>query len=55
MFVFEMEKDQTQLKFFTTLTTFGTPQDVNLQQLRIESFFPTDENTRVWFENGMNR
>jgi transcriptional regulator with XRE-family HTH domain len=55
MFVFEMEKEHTQLKFFTTLTTFGTPQDVNLQQLRIECFFPTDENTRVWFESRINR
>ena len=54
MFVFEMEKEHTQLKFFTTLTTFGTPQDVNLQRLRIESFFPIDDNTRVWFESKMN-
>jgi hypothetical protein len=37
--------DQT-LSFFSTITTFGTPQDVTLQELRIECFFPADEATR---------
>jgi hypothetical protein len=32
---------------FSTITTFGTPQDVTLQELRIECFFPADEATRV--------
>src|SRR5262249_22265894 len=35
-----------QLRFFSTLTTFGTPQDVTLQELRIECFFPGDDGTR---------
>jgi hypothetical protein len=35
------------LRLFTTLTTFGTPLDVTLQELRIESFFPADEATRL--------
>jgi len=34
------------LRFFSTLTSFATPQDVALQELRIESFFPADEATR---------
>ena len=34
------------LRFFSTLTTFGTPQDIALQELRIEIFFPADEATR---------
>ena len=34
------------LRLFSTITTFGTPQDVALQELRIESFFPADEPTR---------
>jgi transcriptional regulator with XRE-family HTH domain len=33
------------LSFFSTITTFGTPQDVTLQELRIESFFPADPAT----------
>jgi transcriptional regulator with XRE-family HTH domain len=35
------------LRFFSTITTFGTPQDVTLQELRIECFFPADETTRA--------
>lgn len=37
----------SKLRLFTTLTTFGTAQDVALQELRIESFFPADEDTRM--------
>ena len=40
-------KDELRASFFTTVTTFGTPQDVTLQELRIESYFPTDETTRA--------
>jgi transcriptional regulator with XRE-family HTH domain len=43
-------KDST-LRFFSMLTTFGTPQDIALQEMRIESFFPADEATRS-FLNG---
>ena len=43
-------KDGVRLAFFTTITTFGTPQDVTLQELRIESFFPADAATRAWCE-----
>lgn len=35
------------LRLFSALTTFGTAQDVTLQELRIESFFPADEATRA--------
>jgi transcriptional regulator with XRE-family HTH domain len=35
------------LSYFSTITTFGTPQDVTLQELRIESFFPADDATRA--------
>jgi hypothetical protein len=35
------------LRLFSALTTLGTPLDVGLQELRIESFFPADEATRV--------
>lgn len=31
--------------YFSTVTTLGTPQDVTLQELRIECFFPMDEQT----------
>jgi transcriptional regulator with XRE-family HTH domain len=31
--------------YFSTVTTLGTPQDVTLQELRIECFFPVDVRT----------
>jgi transcriptional regulator with XRE-family HTH domain len=40
-------KDST-LRWFSALTTLGTPLDVALQELRIESFFPADETTRTF-------
>jgi hypothetical protein len=41
----EMQKGDVHLKFFTTLTTLGTPYDITLHELRIESFFPADDAT----------
>ncbi len=37
--------DDLTLSFFTTLTTFGTPLDVTLDELAVELFFPADEVT----------
>jgi transcriptional regulator with XRE-family HTH domain len=41
----EMQKGEAHLQFFTTLTTLGTPYDITLHELRIESFFPADDAT----------
>lgn len=41
----ELEVGEDLLRLFTTLTTLGTPQDALLQELRIESFFPADDET----------
>jgi transcriptional regulator with XRE-family HTH domain len=38
-------KGETSLKLFTAIATLGTPQDITLQELRIESFFPIDRDT----------
>lgn len=40
------EKGGTRLRMFTVIATLGTPQDVAAQELRVESFFPMDEETR---------
>lgn len=32
-------------RFFSTVTTLGTPQDVTAQEIRVESFFPADHVT----------
>jgi len=34
--------------FFSTITTFGTPRDVTLDELHIECCFPSDEETAEW-------
>lgn len=36
-----------RLSFFSTVTTFGTPMDVTLSEIQLESFFPADEATRA--------
>ncbi|NRF65933.1 helix-turn-helix transcriptional regulator [Aquincola sp. S2] len=33
--------------YFSAVTTLGTPQDVTLQELRIECFFPADSSTQA--------
>jgi transcriptional regulator with XRE-family HTH domain len=40
------EKDTRAYRFFSTVTTLGTPQDITVQEIRIECFFPADERTR---------
>ncbi len=38
-------KDERELRFFSTIATFGTPRDVTLDELRIECAFPADDAT----------
>src|SRR5262245_48431920 len=38
-------KDDRTFNFFSTVTTLGTPQDITLQEIRIECFFPADPET----------
>jgi hypothetical protein len=38
-----LAKDDIELRYFSLVTTVGTPQDVTLQELRVESFFPADD------------
>jgi hypothetical protein len=38
-----VEMDGDELSMFTTLTVFGTPQDVTLAELAIELFYPADD------------
>jgi transcriptional regulator with XRE-family HTH domain len=44
-----IRKDGIELKLFSTIMTIGTPQDVTLQELRIETFFPADDaSEKTW-------
>ncbi len=40
------EKEGVTFSYFSAVTTIGTPQDVLLQEVRVESFFPMDIQTR---------
>jgi transcriptional regulator with XRE-family HTH domain len=42
-----IRKDAIELRIFTTIMTIGTPQDITLQELRIETFFPADEQSEA--------
>jgi transcriptional regulator with XRE-family HTH domain len=44
-----LEHEGTELAFVSTVTTFGTPLDVTVSELVIESFFPADDVTRAFF------
>lgn len=39
-----------RVSMFTTLTSFGTPRDITLDELAIELFFPNDADTAAFFE-----
>jgi transcriptional regulator with XRE-family HTH domain len=41
--------DGTELRCFSTMTVFGSPLDVTIAELAIESFFPGDDVTRTFF------
>jgi transcriptional regulator with XRE-family HTH domain len=40
-----LKREQLELAFLTTLTVFNAPQNVTLDELRIESYFPLDDAT----------
>lgn len=42
---FRLRTDYGVLSFFSTTTVFGTPLDITLSELAIESFFPADPQT----------
>ena len=44
-----IRKNDLELRLFSTIMTLGTPQDVTLQELRVETFFPSDAaSERAW-------
>ena len=40
-------KDGKTFNYFSAVTTLGTPLDVTLQEVRVESLFPVDKNTEA--------
>jgi transcriptional regulator with XRE-family HTH domain len=46
----QLHSAQGLLSFISTITIFGTPVDVTLQELAVESFFPADTATQAALE-----
>lgn len=46
---FSYVKDDKELEFISTITTFGTAIDITVQELRIESLFPMNALARMFF------
>lgn len=49
LMTFRLKRGDLELALVTTLTVFSAPQNVTLEELRIESYFPADEQTRRFF------
>lgn len=46
----ELALGDVRLSLFSTLSTFGTPQDITTDELRVEAFYPADTNTAEFFK-----
>lgn len=47
---FSLKLGNQRLRIFSTIATIGTPLDVTAQNLRIEHFFPMDEQTKAFLK-----
>jgi transcriptional regulator with XRE-family HTH domain len=45
----EIDLNGITLSLFSVISTFGTPQDITTDELRVEAFYPTDEATEIFF------
>ena len=50
-----IRKDAIELRLFSTIMTLGTPQDITLQELRLETFFPADRASEEAWINMLSR
>jgi transcriptional regulator with XRE-family HTH domain len=48
-----MRIDGQDLSMFSIISTIGTPQDITADELRVESFYPADEQTTAFFDELM--
>jgi hypothetical protein len=49
--IIHFRNNDTSLRLFTTIATLGTPDDVTVQEIRVECFFPMDDETAQTFRN----
>ncbi|MCP2269945.1 helix-turn-helix domain-containing protein [Actinokineospora diospyrosa] len=43
--------DGQELSLFSTVTTFGTPRDITVDELHVENFYPADEATEKYLRS----
>jgi transcriptional regulator with XRE-family HTH domain len=43
--ILRLRRDELEVSFLTTITTFNAPQNVTLEEMRIDSYFPLDPQT----------
>jgi hypothetical protein len=41
--------DGRELRLFSTITTFGTPLDITIEEIAIESYYPADAESAAYF------
>lgn len=45
----KLQLSEVKLSLFSVISTFGTPQDITTDELRMEAFYPADEQTSAYF------
>lgn len=51
VFATNLEANGVRLSLFTMISTFGTPQDVTAEELRVGSFYPADDASEAFLRN----
>jgi transcriptional regulator with XRE-family HTH domain len=51
VFATQLEANGVKLSLFTMISTFGTPQDVTAEELRVGSFYPVDDASDAFLRN----
>jgi transcriptional regulator with XRE-family HTH domain len=51
VFTTNLEANGVKLRLFTMISTFGTPQDVTADELRVGSFYPVDDESEAFLRN----
>lgn len=51
VFTTHLEAKGVKLRLFTMISTFGTPQDVTADELRVGSFYPVDDESEAFLRN----
>ena len=47
----ELAKGDQRIRLFTAITTLGSPRDVTMQELQVDTGFPMDEESAAFFRN----